>query len=84
MYPETDWNTDYISYNLTQQLFPFYVLGMARKLLWFTSEMAICQVSIVYRLVFSVRLFFASWDPLEHYRDPTQMSQQPGFFSLES
>lgn len=70
MHPEIDWTTEHISYNLTQQLSPSCVPGMARKLLWFTSGMATCLVSTVYRLVFSVRPFFASWDPQELHRDP--------------
>lgn len=80
MHPEIDRTTEHISYNLTQQPFPSCVLGTAGKLLWFTSGMATCRVSTVSRLVFSVRSFFASWDPLLLLRDPTQVSQQLGFF----
>lgn len=80
MHPEIDRTTEHISYNLTQQLFPSCGLGTAGKLLWFTSGMATCRVSTVSRLVFSVRSFFASWDPLLLLRDPTQVSQQLGVF----
>lgn len=60
--PWNRWNycTENLSYNLTQQLSPSCVLGMARKLLWFTSGMVICRVSTINRLVFSVQLFWGA------------------------
>lgn len=74
-----DWATEHVSYLLTQLPSPFCIPGMARRFLWFTSGTATCQVSIVYRLVFSAQLFFASWAPPAVLRDPTQTSQQPRF-----
>lgn len=87
---DVPWNrsnycTENFSYNLTQQLSPSCLLGMARKLLWFTSGMATCRVSTVNRLVFSIQLFFTSGAYDRSSETQLRCHDKPGFpWALDS